>query len=56
MNGEKCVKRSVHDLFSSPNIKMRLAENIARVGTKDVYSVLVGESEGKEELGRPRLW
>jgi hypothetical protein len=32
-------------------IMMKWAENIARVGTKYVYRVLVGESEGK---GRDR--
>jgi len=36
-------------------MRMRWAENIARVGTKDVYWVLVGEIlKERESLGRPR--
>jgi hypothetical protein len=33
---------------------MRWAEYIARVGTKDIYRILVGESERKGTLGKPR--
>jgi hypothetical protein len=33
---------------------MRWAENIAHVTTKDVFRILVGESERKGALGKPR--
>jgi len=53
------------DLYSLPNIvrvvksrRMRWAGNVARMGEdKDVHRVLVGKSEGKRPLGRPkRRW
>jgi hypothetical protein len=52
----------LHILYSSPNIisqiksrKMRWAGHVARVGeVRKVYMVLVGETEGKIPLGRPR--
>jgi len=50
-------------LYSSPNIvrmiksrRMRWAGHVARMGERrGVYRVLVGKSEGKRPLGRPRL-
>jgi 3-oxoacyl-ACP reductase-like protein len=58
----KLHNEELHDLYSSPNIvrviksrRMRWAGNIARLGEKrDVYMVLVGKSERKRPLGRPR--
>jgi hypothetical protein len=52
----------LHILYSSPNIisqiksrKMRWAGHVARVAeVRKVYKVLVGETEGKIPLGRPR--
>ena len=52
----------LNDLYSSPNIVqviksriMRRAGHEARTGEeKGVYRVLVGKSEGKRPLGRPR--
>jgi hypothetical protein len=52
----------LHDLYSSPNIvrviksrRMRWAGHVARMGEGGgVYRVLVGRSEGKRPLGRPR--
>jgi hypothetical protein len=52
----------LYDLYSSPNIvrviksrRMRWAGHVARMGeVRDVYRVLVGRSEGKRPLGRPR--
>jgi len=49
-------------LYSSPNIfrviksrRMRWAGHVARVvERRGVYTVLVGEPEGKSTLGRPR--
>jgi hypothetical protein len=53
----------LNDLYSSPNIvwvsksrRMRWPEHVARTGVKSVaYRVLVGKTEGKSPLGRPRL-
>jgi len=50
------------DLYSSPSIvrvikarRMRWAGHVARMGEeKGAYRVLVGKSEGKRPLGRPR--
>jgi len=50
------------DLYSSPNIvrviksrMMRLAGHVARMGeSRGAYRVLVGKSEGKRPLGKPR--
>ena len=50
------------DRYSLPNIvrvvksrRMRWAEHVARVGEgKGVYRVLMGKTEGKRPLGRPR--
>jgi hypothetical protein len=53
-----------HDFYSSPNIiriiksrRMRWAWHVARIGEKrKTYRLLVGETEGKRPLGRPRCW
>jgi hypothetical protein len=54
-----------HSLYSSPNIvrviksrRMMWAGHMARMGEgRDVYRVLIGRSEGKRPLGRPRrMW
>ena len=55
-------KEELNDLYSSPNIlrviksrKMRWAGHVARMGEeRGAYRVLVGKSEGKRPLGRPR--
>jgi hypothetical protein len=52
----------LHSLYSSPNIarviksrRMRWTGHVARMGEgRGVYKVLVGRSEGKRPLGRPR--
>jgi hypothetical protein len=52
----------LHSLYSSPNIvrviksrRMRSAGHLARMGEgRGVYRILVGSSEGKRPLGRPR--
>jgi hypothetical protein len=52
----------LHSLYSPPNIvrviksrRMRWAGHMARIGEgRGVYRVLVGRSEGKRPLGRPR--
>jgi hypothetical protein len=52
----------LNDLYSLPNIvrvvksrRMRWAGHVARMGQeRGVYRVLVGKSEGKRPLGRPR--
>jgi hypothetical protein len=52
----------LHNLYSSPNIvrvikswRMRWAAHVARIGEgRVVYRFLVGRSEGKRSLGRPR--
>jgi hypothetical protein len=51
-----------HSLYSSPNIvrvikarRMRWAGHVAHMGEgRGVYMVLVGRTEGKRPLGRPR--
>jgi hypothetical protein len=53
----------LHSLYSSPNIvraiksrRMRWVGHVARMGKRRVvYRVLVGRTEGKRPLGRPRL-
>jgi hypothetical protein len=50
------------DLYSTPNVfreiksrRIKLMEHVARTGEKrGVYKVMVGKSEGKRLLGRPR--
>jgi len=52
----------LNDLYSSPNIvrvikwrRMRWAGHVARMGEeRGVYRVLLGKSEGKRPLGRPK--
>ena len=52
----------LNDLYSSPNIvrviksrRMRWARHVARMGEeRRAYRVLVGKTEGKRPLGRPR--
>jgi hypothetical protein len=52
----------LHSLYSSLNIlrviksrRMKWARHVARIGEgRGVYRVLVGRSEGKRPLGRPR--
>jgi hypothetical protein len=52
----------LHSLYSSPNIvrviksrRMRRVGHVARMGAgRGVYKVLVGRSESKRPLGRPR--
>ena len=54
--------KEINDLYSSTNIvqliksqRMRWAGHVARMGEKrGVYRVLVGKSEGRRHLGRPR--
>jgi hypothetical protein len=58
----KLHNEELNDLYSSPNIvrviksrRMRLAGHVARMGKgRGVYRVLVGKSEEKRPLGRPR--
>jgi hypothetical protein len=57
----KLHNEEFHDLYSSPNIvqvikpRMRWAGHVARKGEeKGVYRVLVGKTEEKRPLGRPR--
>ena len=58
----KLHNEELNDLYSSPNIRvtksrtMRWMWHVARMGKRrDAYRVLVGKSEGKSPLGRPRL-
>jgi hypothetical protein len=52
----------INDMYCSPNIvrviksrRMRWAGHVARMGERrGVYRVLVGKTEGKRPLGRPR--
>ena len=58
----KLHNEELNDLYCSPNImrviksrRMRWAGHVARMGERrGVYRVLVGNSEGKRPLGRPR--
>jgi hypothetical protein len=58
----RLYNEELNDLYSSPNIirvikqrRMRWAGHVARVGEKrGAYSILVGRSEGRRPLGRPR--
>jgi len=58
----KFHNEDLSDLYSSPNIvrviksrRMRWAGHVARMGEeRGAYRVLVGKSEGKRPLGRPR--
>ena len=59
---KKLHNEELNDLYCSPNIvgvvksrRMRWAEHVARMGERrGVYTVLVGQSEGKRPIGRPR--
>jgi hypothetical protein len=58
----KLHNEELRDLCSSPSIiriiklrRMRWAGHVARMGEKrNVYRLLVGKTEGKRPLGRPR--
>jgi hypothetical protein len=58
----KLHNEELHNFYSSPDIvrqvkskRMRWAGHVARMGEeRKVYKVLVGKSEGKRPLGRPR--
>jgi hypothetical protein len=58
----KLHNEELHYLYSSPNIvrvikstRMIWAGHVARMGEKrGMYRILVGKSEGKRPLGRPR--
>jgi hypothetical protein len=58
----KLHNEELNDLYSSPNFVrvvksrgMRWAEHVERMGDdRGVHRVLVGKSEGKRPLGRPR--
>jgi hypothetical protein len=58
----KLHNKELHDLYSSPSIiriiksrRMKWAGHVARMGEKrNAYRLLVGNSEGKRPLGRPR--
>ena len=64
MTGEwrKLHNEELNDLYSLPNIvrvvkyrRMRWAGHVARMGEdRGVHRMLVGKSEGKRPLGRPR--
>jgi hypothetical protein len=58
----KLHNEELHNLYSSPDIirqvklrQMRLVAHVARMGEdRKVYKVLVGKTEGKRPLGKPR--
>jgi hypothetical protein len=58
----KLHNEELHDLYSSPSIiriikarRMRWAGHVARIGEKrNAYRLLVGKTEGRRPLGRPR--
>jgi hypothetical protein len=58
----KLHNEELHNLYSSPNIirmiksrRIRWAGHEARMGEKrNAYRILVGKSEGKRPLGRPK--
>jgi hypothetical protein len=61
-NWKKLHNEELHNLYSSPNIirmiksrRMRWAGHAAQIGeTRNAYRVLVGKTEEKRPLGRPR--
>ena len=62
MEWRKLHNEELSDLYTLPNIvrvvksrRLRWAGHVARMGEgRGVYRVLVGKSEGKKPLGRPR--
>jgi hypothetical protein len=58
----KLHTEELYNLYSSPNVirmiksrRMRWAGQVTRMGEKrNTYRILVGKSEGKRPLGRPR--
>ena len=58
----KLHNEELNDLYYSPNIaqviklrRMRKAGHVARMGARRrIYRILVGKSEGKRPLGRPK--
>jgi hypothetical protein len=60
----KLHNEELHNWYSSPSIfriiksrRMRWAGHVARMEKRNVYSLLVGNPEGKRPLGRPkRRW
>jgi hypothetical protein len=57
----KLHNEELNDRYSSPNIvwliksrRERWAGNVARMGDRSVYRVMVGKPERKRPLGRPR--
>jgi hypothetical protein len=58
----KLHNEELHGLYSSPSIirvikarRMRWAGHVVRMGeVRGVYNILVGRSEGRRPLGRPR--
>jgi hypothetical protein len=51
----------LHNLYSSPSIirmikprRVGWAGHVARMGTRTIYRILVGKSDGKRPLERPR--
>jgi hypothetical protein len=59
---ETLYNEELNDLYSSPNVirviqlrRMRWARHVARMGEKrGAYRILVGRTEGRRPLGRPR--
>jgi hypothetical protein len=62
VNWEGLHSEELHSLYSSPNIigmiksrRMRLLGHVARIGdVRNAYKILIGKSQGKRPLGRPR--
>jgi hypothetical protein len=60
----KLHNKELHNLYSSPSIiriiksRRRWAKEVARMGeTRNAYKILVGKTEEKRPLGRPkRRW
>jgi hypothetical protein len=49
---KKLHEEELHDMCSSPNIRMRWVGQVARTGDMtDAYKMLIGKSEGKNHLG-----
>jgi hypothetical protein len=58
---KKLHNEELHNLYSSPSIirmiksrRMRWAGQVARMGKRNAYRILVGMPEGKRPLGRLR--